>query len=153
MNLPWTRPTSFDEVESRGILAGVEEDGNKVFVGRTYDRDGNFVIAKVVPALQSSFYAFNGAEQSSDELEILDNAANCHWVKSDGKEVEDVVNVNGFHIGRALYNGNIVVGRVDIEKKELIGSYGGSAFNLPSYDVLIYKSKGKFLISFNIPRL
>lgn len=141
--MPWTKPTSFEEVESRGILAGVEENGNKVFVGRTFDKDGNLVIAKVIPALQSSFYAFNGVEAESDELEILENAANCHWVKSDGKLVEDAAVVNGFYIGRALFNGNIVVGRVDMKKKELIGSYGGSTFNLPSYDVLIYKSKGE----------
>lgn len=146
--MPWTRPENFDEVESRGILAGIEENGNKVFVGRTYDEDGNFVIAKVIPALKSSFYAFDGAEKSSNELEILDNAG-CHWVKSDGKEVEDVVNVNGFYIGRALYNGNVVVGRVDTKRKELIGSYGGETFNLPSYDVLIYKSKGKQTQVFN----
>jgi hypothetical protein len=142
-NLPWVRLSSFEEVESRGIVAGVEENGNKVYVGRTYDKDGNFVIAKIVPAIEKSFYAFNGAEESGIELEILDNTANCHWVKSDGKVVEDAATVNGFYIGRALYNGNIVVGRVDVGKRELIGTYDGSTFNLPSYDVLIYKATGK----------
>lgn len=137
--------SSFDEVYSRGILAGVEENGNKVYVGRTYDRDGNLVISKIVPALQSSFYAYNDTEESSEQIEFLENAANCHWVKSDGEVVEDAAVINGgSNIGRALFNGNIVVGRVDTNTKELVGSYGGSVFRLPSYDVLIYKSKGLF---------
>lgn len=141
------RLSTFDEVESRGIIAGVEANGNKVYVGRTYDKDGNFVIAKIVPAIEKSFYAYNGVEESGIELEILDNTANCHWVKSNGKAIEDAATVNGFLIGRATYNGNIVVGRVDVGKKELIATYDGSTFNLPSYDVLIYKSRGKRRIS------
>lgn len=142
--MPWTRLESFGEVEKNAILAGVEENGNKVYVGRTYDKDGNFVIAKIVPAIEKSFYAFENEEETGIELEILEkNSANCHWVKSDGKLVEDAAVVNGFYIGRALYNGNIVVGRVDVGKKELIATFNGKALNLPSFDVLIYKSKGK----------
>ena len=101
------------------------------------------MISKIIPAVKKSLYAFNGVEEEGIELEILDNTANCHWVKSDGKKIEDAAVVNGFYIGRALYNGNIVVGRVDMKKKELIGTYNGKAFNLPSFDVLICKSKGE----------
>mgnify|MGYP002655366815 CR=1 FL=1 len=140
--MPWKK-TSFEEVESRGILAGEEVNGTKVYVGRTLDKDGTFVPAKVVPANKLGYYAYNGTEESSDQVEILENSANCHWVKSDGLLLEDAAVVSGFQIGRALYNGNVVVGRVDLAAKELIGSYGGEAFSLPSYDVLIYKSRGE----------
>lgn len=126
-------------------MAGVEENGNKVYVGRTLDRDGNFVPAKVVPAIETAFYAFNDVEESSDEVEFLDDAVDFHWVRSDGQAIADAAIVSGFYIGRALYNGNIVVGRVDLKTKQLIGSYGGVTFSLPTYDVLIYKAKGKRL--------
>lgn len=99
--------------------------------------------AKVVPALNSGYYAYNGAEEASDQIEILENTANCHWVKSDGAIIEDAASVSGFYIGRATYNGNIVVGRVDLAAKELIACYNGEAFSLPSFDVLIYKAKGE----------
>ncbi|CRK90878.1 CLUMA_CG004568, isoform A [Clunio marinus] len=140
--LKWKRPTSFDEVEGHGIVAGAEENGNKVYVGRVIDRDGNYVPAKIIPSLKSGFYAYNNAEESSDEVEFLDNADDYHWVRADGKKIPDAAIVNGYQIGRALYNGNIVVGRVDPDTKELVGSYDGITFNLPSYDVLIYKAKG-----------
>lgn len=141
--MSWTVPASFDEIESRGMLAGVEVNGNKIYVGRTFDKDGNYIPAKIVPAYNSGYYAFDGEEVTATELEFLDNAADFHWVKFDGQTINDAVEVNGFCIGRALYNGNIVVGRVDLTTKELIGSYGGEVFNLPSYDVLIYRAKGE----------
>lgn len=124
------------------MLAGVEVNGNKIYVGRTFDKDGNYIPAKIVPAYKAGYYASAGGEETATELEFLDNAADFHWVKCDGQTITDAVEVNGFCIGRALYNGNIVVGRVDMDTKELIGSYGGEAFNLPSYDVLIHRAKG-----------
>lgn len=146
-NLLWTTPSSFKEVESSGILAGVEENGNKVFVGRSIDRDGNYVVAKVVPELNAGFFAYNDTEESVDNVEFLGDADNYHWVKSDGEKIADAAVVSGFYIGRALYNGNVVVGRVDLKTKKLIGSYGGETFSLPSYDVLIYKAKGERIVN------
>lgn len=140
--MSWSKPTSFDEIENFGIYAG-DEDGNKVFVGRAIDRDGNFVPAKVIPALKSSFYAFNDTEESADQVEFLDNAGDYHWVKSVDANIEDAAKVAGSFIGRSVYNGNVVVGRVDEASKQLIGSYDGETFKLASYDVLIYKSKGR----------
>lgn len=143
--LSWSKPTSFEEIESYGILAG-EDNGNKVFVGRAIDRDGDFVVAKIVPALKSTFYAYNDVEETSDQVDFLDNASDFHWVKALDANVEDAAQVSGFCIGRGSYNGNIVVGRVDNDSKKLIGSYDGKAFELPSYDVLIHKSTGNFKV-------
>lgn len=139
--LSWSKPTSFDEIESFGILAG-EDNGQKVYVGRAIDRDGNFVPAKVVPALKAGFYVYNGAEEESTEVDFLDNATDYHWVHSNDANIEDAALVSGSYIGRGNYNGNVVVGKVDVDKKQLIGSHDGETFELPSYDVLIYKSKG-----------
>lgn len=147
--LSWSKPTSFDEIESYGILAG-EDNGNKVFVGRAIDRDGDFVVAKIVPALKTSFYAYNDVEESSDQIDFLDNASDFHWVQASDAHVEDAAEVSGFHIGRGSFNGNIVVGRVDTDSKKLIGSYDGQAFELPSYDVLIYKSKGMNEVTYEL---
>lgn len=118
-------------------------NGNKVYVGRTVDKHGNFVPAKVVPSLNSSFYVNEDEEEeSSDQGEFLDNAADYHWVKSEDANVSDAVTISGSLVGRGIYNGNIVVGRVDNVNKQLIGSFEGDIVSLPSYDVLIFKSKG-----------
>lgn len=137
----WSKWTSYDEVESSGVLAG-EQNGNKVFVGRTFDEDGIFVPAKIIPAIKSSFYAYDDAEESSDQVEFLDHAADYHWVKSEDANIADAVTVSGSYIGRGTYNGNIVVGRVDTKTKQLVGSFDGEVLSLASFDVLIYKSKG-----------
>lgn len=139
--LSWTKPTSFDEVESFGVLAG-EDNGKKIYVGRAVDKDGVFVPAKVIPALKTGYYVYNGVEEESKEIDFLDNATDYHWVKAQDAKMEEAAVVSGSYIGRGNYNGNLVVGRVDNEKKQLIGSNGGQTFSLPSYDVLIYKSKG-----------
>lgn len=139
--LTWVKPTTFEDFESQGIIAG-EEYGKNVYVGRTIDRDGNYVAAKIVPALESAFYTFNGVEESSGEVERLDNIADYHWVKSNVANLSDAVVVSGSYIGRGSYKNSIVVGSIDPKTNELVGSYDGKAVNLPSYDVLIYKSKG-----------
>lgn len=139
--MSWSKPTSFNEIESFGILAG-EDNGQKVYVGRVADRDGNFVPAKVVPALKAGFYVYNGKEEESSEIDFLDNATDFHWVNSKDANIDEAALVSGSYIGRGNYNGNVVVGKVDAEKKQLIGSHDGETFELPSYDVLIYKSKG-----------
>jgi len=140
--MSWSKWASFDEVEKQGILAG-EVDGNKVYVGRTMDRDGNFVPAKVIPSLKSSLYVNeDDEEEAADQGEFLDHAADYHWVKSEDANITDAVTISGYLVGRGTYNGNLVVGRVDPEKRQLVGLYDGKSITLPSYDVLIYKSKG-----------
>lgn len=107
------------------------------------------VPSKIVPALKAAFYVYNNAEESTDEVEFLDHADDFHWVKNDAKnvQVQDAAVVSGFQIGRATYNGRLVVGRVDSSTKQLVGSSGGEIFKLPSYDVLIFKAKGKKLLA------
>lgn len=139
--LSWVKPSSFEDFDSQGILAG-EENGNNVYVGRTIDRDGNFVAAKIVPALESAYYTYNGVEQSSEDVERLDSVADYHWVKSNVANLADAVLVSGSYIGRGSYKDSIVVGSVDTKTNQLVGSYDGKAVNLPSYDVLIYKPEG-----------
>lgn len=98
--------------------------------------------AKVVPALKSSFYAFNDIEEATDQLEFLNNSGEYSWTKAEGDITPDAALLDGFCIGRALYKGHVVVGRVDSNTKELKGSYDGHTFNLSSYDVLVHKSEG-----------
>lgn len=140
-SLPWNKSTIFEEIESFGILAG-EDNGNKVYVGRVIDKDGNFVPAKIIPALKSSFYVYNDEEEESDQFDFLDHCNDFHWVRSADANLDEAAEISGQCIGRGTYNGNVIVGRIDSSSKKLIGAYDGKAFELPSYDVLIYKSKG-----------
>lgn len=141
--MSWNKWNTFDEVENQGILAG-EFNGNKVYVGRTLDRNGNFVPAKVIPSLKSSFYMNDDMkERSTDQGEFLFKSGNYQWVKFDEANVADAVTISGSMVGRGMCNGSIVVGRVDTEKKLLIGSFDENTVNLPSYEVLIYRNKGR----------
>lgn len=99
--------------------------------------------------MRTSYYLNDDEEEASDQGEFLDNAADYHWVKAEDANVADAVTISNSLIGRGTYNGNIVVGRVDTEKNQLIGSIDGNTISLPSYDVLIYKSKGVALNDFH----
>lgn len=87
-------------------------------------------------------------EEESDQGEYLDNAADYHWVNSEDANVADAVTISGALVGRGDFNGNTIIGRIDTENKELVGSFDGKTVKLPSYDVLIYKSKGAVLTFF-----
>lgn len=97
-----------------------------------------------MPYLKRGFYAFNDIEESTDNVEFLDNADDFDWVKSDGKNIQNAAIVSGFQVGRALQNGNLIVGRVDPYTKQLIGSYNGENVKLSSFDLLVKKSKGNY---------
>lgn len=127
-----------------GIFAGTQANGQKVFVGRVTDAFGNFLPATIVPEFKQSYYASNGREQSSDKIEFLSNSDGYDWVKSSGGiAVPEAVTCSGYYVGRGIYNGNVVVGRVDLNSKHLVATWGGNALTLPEYDVLIFKQQGK----------
>lgn len=77
-------------------------------------------------------------------MEILDKSGDYKWVSSEEASIEEAVSGGaGSFIGRGLYNGNVVVGRIDEISKKLIGSHDGEVFKLSSYEMLIQNSKGK----------
>lgn len=76
--LQWSGPKDFEEFESFGIVAG-EDNGNKVNVGRAKDEDGNFVPARIVLALKTSFFAYKDQEAKSDEFDVLDTSFDYKW--------------------------------------------------------------------------
>lgn len=143
LNPTWTA-ASADDAAKNGFFAGSEADGKKVYVGRVTDASGNFLPAKIIPDFKQSFYEGNGVEQSSDKIEFLSDSEGYDWIKSSGGvPVTDAVTISGFYVGRGLFNGNAVVGRVDLNTKNLVATYGGNALNLPEYDVLIFKPQGR----------
>lgn len=137
--LSWVKPSSFEEFTSQGILVG-EEKGQKVYIGRTFTQDGGFTVAKVIPALETAYYTFNGAENSSVEVESLDHHEDYDWVKSKKVNFDEAVAIAGSYVGRGKYNGHLVVGNVDPKTNLLVGSCEGKVVNLSSYDVLTRKS-------------
>lgn len=66
-------------------------------------------------------------------------------MKSSGEaSVANAVNIGGFNVGRGVWNGNTVVGRVDLKTNKLISSINGNALTLSEYDVLTVKSQGTY---------
>lgn len=107
------------------------------------DASGNFIPAKIVPEFKQSYYEGEGVEQSTDKIEFLSNSTDYEWIKSSGGEsVTSAVTIGGFYVGRGLWNGNVVVGRVDLNSKQLVATYGGNVINLWEYDVLTFKQQG-----------
>lgn len=126
-----------------GFYAGTEADGKKVYVGRVADASGNFIPAKIIPEINQSFFESEGREQQSDKIEFLTNSTDYEWIKSSGgAAVPSAVTIGGFLVGRGVWNGNAVVGRVDLNAKQLVATYGGKVINLSEYDVLALKSQG-----------
>lgn len=139
--MSWRKLKSFNDVEKFGILAG-EEKGNKVFVGRAVDADGYYVPAKIFPALETSLYASDDSEVTRDVVDFPANASDFHWVKASDADIEDAAQVtDNVFIGRGTFDGNLIVGQVEGDK--LVGCHDGKVIELPTYDVLIYKSTGE----------
>lgn len=108
------------------------------------NKQGKFVPAKVIPALKTSFYSSNGIEESSSDFDVLQDAGEFDWVKFDGKFEDDFAELfSDAYVGRAMINGQVIVGNVDMKTKKLIGSANGVQFDLPCYEVLAKKSKFK----------
>jgi len=150
LNPTWTT-ASADDAEKNGFYAGSEADGKKVYVGRVADASGNFIPAKIIPEFKQSFFEGEGREQSTDKIEFLSNSTDYEWIKSaGGVPVTGAVTLGGFYVGRGIYNGNIVVGRVDLNSKQLVSTYGGNALNLPEYDVLTFKPTDNATLQQNI---
>jgi chromosome segregation ATPase len=139
LNPTWTA-ASADDAEKNGFFAGSEADGKKVYVGRVADASGNFLPAKIIPQFKQSYFEGEGREQSTEKIEFLSNSTDYEWIKSaGGAAVTGAVTIGGFYVGRSNWNGNVVVGRVDLNAKQLVATFGGNALNLPEYDVLIFK--------------
>lgn len=138
-----------EDVEKIGIFAGCEADGKKIYVGRVATSSGNFIPAKIVPQTKESFFEREGREERSQQFEYLSNSNNYDWIKSSGgASVDNAVTIGGFYVGRGVWNGNIVVGRVDLKTKQLISSIDGNVLTLTEYDVLTVKSQGKWSFYF-----
>lgn len=145
--MSWVTFTSFDEVEEKGFLAGSETSGTKLYVGRVVDSFGNYLPVKIVPSTKKAYYADSEQEVEAETVEFLENVEGFSWELSDGgKVIDDAVGVSEFSFGRTFYNGNIVLGRIDSDFKQITGSFDGEAFNYPKYEVLVFKPKGKLTL-------
>jgi hypothetical protein len=146
-NFAWSKLGAFDEIENRGIYAGVE-NGHKVYIARTVDKQGNFFPAKVIPALSSSIYMSNGIEESASDLDVLENSSGFDWVKCDGKFDKKFTSLfSDSYVGRGSHNGKVVIGKVDMKKKALIVLSNGAQISLACEEILVQKSKLKLKVS------
>lgn len=94
-----------------------------------------------------AFYEEGGEEKSSSEtVDFLLHTEGYSWLKSsNGTTVPDAVLVGNSYIGRSDVDGTTVVGKIDLETKQLIASYYGKVINLSNYDVLVFKPSSKHL--------
>jgi hypothetical protein len=97
------------------------------------------VPARIIPESKKAFYEENGEEKTTDRILYLLHEEGFSWLKSsDGETISDAVLVGDGYIGRANVEGTTVIGKVDLNTKQLIASYYGKIINLVNYDVLVF---------------
>ncbi|CAG9800939.1 unnamed protein product [Chironomus riparius] len=138
--ISWTPTANAKDAVNHALFAGYQSDGKSVYVGKVQDEEGNFIPAKIVPEENKIFFEQGGEEKDSERMEYLFHNEGYEWLKSsNGRAVPDAVLLSNNYIGRAEIDGTTVVGRVDLESKQLIASYYGKILNLSDYDVLVFK--------------
>jgi Protein of unknown function (DUF3421) len=139
----WSKFSDAADVETCGIFAG-EENGRKIYVGRSIDVDGNLVPSKLVPSMKKSFFCYQDKEDSSDIGEFLSNPNEYSWTSSKSADFQNAAKIGNSFIGRAYYEGKVVVGQVDAQSGQLIGCYEGKSLRLPSYDLLTHQASSNY---------
>lgn len=123
------------DIQENGVIAGPQADG--IYIGRTVNKDGETVPAKIyVSDRIRASYVHNGVEVNVTDFEYLENSPDFFWDKFEGEIPENAVKVSQFPVGRSMFKGHYVAGRVDLEAKSFIGGVKSEVFNSKSFDVL-----------------
>lgn len=128
----WIQTSRFAPLPEGAILAGHDQDGSQIYVGRAW-HDGDHIPAKVIPSKQAAYVAHGGNEVLKDEFEVL-CYGNVSWIKIHAStrtvppfSVTGGVTSEGepLYIGRAYYEGSLTVGKVHMSHGALYIPFAG----------------------------
>jgi hypothetical protein len=152
MGLKWEKYTIGDvQITKRTVVGGKHSSGEKVYVGRVKYLD-NYLPAKVIvsPESRSCVASHNGAEISFNEFELLlGDSFKFEWVPASFGDVDphsvSPGNANGeeVFVGRAVFNGSMIIGRVSENDKCLFIPFDGKEHKIEHYEVLVYHSNAE----------
>jgi len=128
----WVPSTIHSPLPEGAILAGHDQDGSPIYVGRAW-HGGDQVPAKVLPSKHACYIPHGGQEILKDSFEVLCNG-NISWVRSNPmtRSVPPMSLTAGvtsegepLYIGRANHEGSLTVGKVQISHGALYIPFGG----------------------------
>lgn len=129
----WVPTSRFAPLPDGAILAGHDQDGTQIYVGRA-GHHGDLLPAKVLPSKQAAYVAYGGQEILKDEIEVL-CYGNVSWVKqhASARAVPPFAVTGGntsdgepLYIARAHHDGSLTVGKYQISHGALYIPFGGS---------------------------
>lgn len=129
----WVQTSRFAPLPDGAILAGHDQDGTQIYVGRAW-HNGDLIPAKVIPSKQACYIAYGGQEILKDEIEVL-CYGNVTWVKSHpSTRTVPPFSVSGgttsegepLYIARAYHDGALTVGKLHISHGALYIPFAGS---------------------------
>lgn len=138
----WTHTTSNSTIPPTAIFGGRDSNFSILFIGRCM-HDGSLLPCKVVPNKPVARVTYNGVEIVKQTFEIL-LGSNSNWVACSNGNVPSNAFPGGYtkqgevlYIGRANYNGGLLVGRVHKSHRCIYVGHNGRECSLSDYEVLI----------------
>ncbi|XP_067634095.1 uncharacterized protein [Eurosta solidaginis] len=134
--------SSGDNIIPGAIHAGVDADGDAIFVGRAY-HEGDILPAKVIPSKRCAYVPWGGREIVKHDYELLVGYG-YGWVPDANGAVPPGAVVCGrtgdgepLYIGRGHYAGSTTPGKIHTSHGCLYIPFGGQEVRLPHYEVLV----------------
>jgi len=136
-------PSGNGEVPHGAVQAGIDKDGQCLYVGRAF-HEGDNLPAKVAPAHGGAFVAWGGEEHAKFHYEVLISSAiawqPCHGNAIPHNAVEGGLTRDGekLFIGRVMHDGTFTPGKVQPSHGVLYISYAGQEMNFKDYEILVH---------------
>jgi hypothetical protein len=133
-------------IPKRAICAGKHDTGESIYVARAKHLD-YYLPAKVIPDKKVCYISWKGEEVSVRDYELITGDHHkFEWMPASNGFIHPhsvstgTVNGEEVFIGRAVFNGSKMVGRVQESEKCIFLPFDGKEYTLPHYELLVYYS-------------
>ncbi|KAF2897472.1 hypothetical protein ILUMI_08702 [Ignelater luminosus] len=146
------------------VEGGTDQSGNPTYVGQAYFDHIGLLPAIIFPACRKAYTTAYFSELTTDKnIKILcsKHKENLEWIQTKSEETHLLTDrglvVGGYevgqtlNIGRLLYDGRVIIGKVfshPLANKGLWIPYNERPMNFQSYEILTYKTN-KDILTYN----
>ncbi|XP_053663770.1 uncharacterized protein LOC128712931 [Anopheles marshallii] len=129
---------------SNMVRAGVDSDGEVIFVGRATHK-GDMLPAKVIPTNNAAYVCYGGKEILKANFEVLRYGAYVWEYASNGYVPDTAMQIGQtstgerLYMGRAIYKGSQTPGKVHPSHRCCYIPYDGAEVSVAAYEVLCTK--------------
>lgn len=141
------QPSGHGQVPAAAVLGGNDQNHEPLYVGRAI-QESDCIPGKVVPSHGVCYVAHGGREHGHRQYQVLVNpyGSELAWVQGTSGYIPPGAIQGGqqgdgqkLYIGRAHYQGSLVIGKVHPGHRTLYVSFGGNEVPISSYEVLVAK--------------